>query len=310
MRRILVAAFAALSVMPGVALADDETEGEEEKAADEEEEPEPQPKPKADADEPTAGGDGAGTAVAVGKASGRMTMPGGKILLNTIVEANLAKGAAGKPFSVAPDIWYGASDKLTLGLVHSGRGITGFLTGAGRGLCFGDKEGACAFGLGKIYTTAAVEARIGLTEGGFPLALSIGAVAEAFKPDLVMSGKIGLVGRTQGKVALEVAPTVFVGITQRKVLDAGFNEEVFSLPVTLFFKLSPSFAFALQSGVVLTIQQAADSYEVPAAAGFAWWVSPKFSIDVAFGLDAVVDKNDMTKAFDGRSLSLGVGYGM
>ena len=311
MRRVLAAALAALFAAPGVTLADDDPEGEaEDKAEGDDEEPTAEKKPELDEDGPEATGAGGGNAVAVGKASGRMTMPGGKILLNTIVEANLGKGAAGKPFSVAPDLWYGASDKLTLGLVHSGRGITGFLTGAGRGLCFGDKEGACAFGLGKIYTTAAVEARIGLTEGGFPLALSIGAVAEAFEPELVLSGKIGLVGRTQGKVALEVAPTVFAGITQRKVLDAGVNEEVFSLPVTLFFKLSPSFAIALQSGVVLTLQQAADSYEIPAAAGFAWWVSPKFSIDVAFGLDAVVDKNDMTKAFDGRSLSLGVGYGM
>ena len=36
----------------------------------------------------------------------------------------------------------------------------------------------------------------------------------------------------------------------------------------------------------------------------------RFSFDLAFGLTAVVDKDDMTKAFDGRSVSLGVGYGM
>lgn len=306
MRRVLAAAaWAAVFVMPGVALADDEPEG---KAED----PKAKVKAKAKGDEDEKPArEGAGEAVAVGEVSGRMTMPGGKVLLDAIVEANLGKSAVGKPFSIAPDIWYGASDKLTLGLVHSGRGETGFLTGAGRGLCFGDKDGACAIGLGKIYTSAGAEARIGLTEGGFPFALAIGAVAEAFKPELVVSGKIGLIGRWQSNhAALELAPTVFAGITQRKVAGVSTNEDVFSLPVTLFLKLSPGFAIAVQSGVSLTIEHAADTYVVPAAVGLAWWVSPKFSFDLAFGLTAVVDKDDMTKAFDGRSLSLGVGYGM
>src|SRR5205085_10840668 len=51
---------------------------------------------------PKGGGEGE---VAVGKAVGRMTMPGGKVLLNAIVEANLGKSAVGKPLSIAPDIW-------------------------------------------------------------------------------------------------------------------------------------------------------------------------------------------------------------
>src|SRR5215831_12535101 len=62
------------------------------------------------------------------KPSGRMTLPGGTFYINGVVETNLASGATGKPISLAPDLWYGASDKLTLGLVHSSRGSSGFLT--------------------------------------------------------------------------------------------------------------------------------------------------------------------------------------
>jgi hypothetical protein len=248
-----------------------------------------------------------------------MTMPGGKLLLNAIVEANLAQSAIGKPFSIAPDIWYGASDKLTLGLVHSGRGASGFLTGAGRGLCFRGKDSgggdACGGGLGGVYTFVGAEARVGLTEGSFPFALALGAQARAFDPELILSAKIGAIGRWQSnRVALELSPTVFAGITQRKVkvmdVETSVNEDVFSLPVTLFLKLSPSFAIAAQAGITLVIEHAADTYQVPAALGLAWWVTPKFSVDLAFGLTAVVDKNPMTKPFDDRSLSLGVGYGM
>lgn len=322
MIRVLPAALAAMLVMPAVALADNdpEREAEDKPAA----KSKSKAKAKDDSDEDKPGGEAAdtepaGKAVAVGEPSGRMTMPGGKILINAIVEANFAKGATGKPFSVAPDIWYGASDRLTLGLVHSGRGASGFLTGFGRGLCFRGKDGAggdaCGNGLGKVYTSGGVEARIGLTEGGFPLALALGAQAEAFKPELILSAKIGLLGRWQSnRVAFELAPTVLAGITQRKVkvmdVETSVNEDVLSFPVTLFLKLSPSFAIAAQAGITLVIEHAADTYQVPAALGLAWWVTPKFSIDLAFGLTAVVDKNDMTKPFDGRSLSLGVGYGM
>jgi len=96
-----------------------------------------------------------------------MTLPGGKFYLNAVAETNLAKGAAGKPISIAPDLWYGASDKLTLGLVHYSRGTSGFLTGFVNGLCFrgGSGGGACAAGLGSIYTTAGAEARIAIREG-------------------------------------------------------------------------------------------------------------------------------------------------
>ena len=310
MRRVLIAGLTAV-LLPSVVLAGSKKDAPKAEKPTEESEDTPRGKQSEQDDQPKSGGAGAGDVVAAGNPTGRMTMPGGKVLLDMIVEANLGKSAVGKPFSLAPDIWYGASNKLTLGLVHSGRGLTGFLTGAGRGLCFGDKDGACAAGLGKIYTSVGAEARVGLSEGGFPIALTLGGVVEAFKPNIVVSGKIGFVARAQSsRVALELAPTVFVGITQRKVAGAGFNEDVLSVPVTLFLNLSPAFAIALQSGVSLTIEHAADTYVVPAAVGLAWWVSPKFSLDLAFGLTAVVDKDDMTKAFDGRSVSLGVGYGM
>jgi hypothetical protein len=237
-----------------------------------------------------------------------MTLPGGKFYLNAVAETNLASGAAGKPISIAPDLWYGASDKLTLGLVHSSRGATGFLTGFVNGLCFrgGSGGGACAGGLGSIYTTVGAEARIAVSEGGFALAVPIGVYASAFKPDVVLSGKIGLIGRWQaGSIAVELQPTLFAGITQRKT-----NEDRFGLPLTLFFKLSPAFALAAQTGITMVVEHAKDTYQVPAALGLAWWVSPKLSVDAAFGLAAVVDANSMTKAFDSRNLTLGVGYGM
>ena len=304
MMKRVAAAFAAVIAISATARADQKDDKSE--AADD----------KSDgADDRSEAADQPGVEAGA-KASGRMTLPGGKFYVNAVVETNLASGAAGKPISVAPDLWYGASDKLTLGLVHSSRGATGFLTGFVNGLCFrGGSGGACAGGLGDIYTTAGAEARIAISEGGFALALPIGVYASAFKPDVVLSGKIGLIGRWQaGSIALELQPTLFAGITDRKIDMAGTkvsnNEERFGLPLTLFFKLSPAFALAAQTGITMVVEHAKDTYQVPVALGLAWWVSPRFSIDAAFGLAAVVDANSMTKPFDGRNLTLGVGYGM
>jgi len=299
MMKRAAAAFAAVIAMSATARADDDNDKSEQ------------------SDEKASEADDKPTAEVGAKASGKMTLPGGKFYINAVVETNLASGAAGKPVSLAPDLWYGAGDKLTLGLVHSSRGSTGFLTGFVNGLCFlgGTDGGACAGGLGKIYTTVGAEARIAISEGSFALALPVGLYAGAFKPDILLSAKIGLIGRWQaGPIALELQPTLFAGITQRKIDMGGTkvsnNEDRFGLPLTLFFKLSPAFAVAAQSGITMVVEHAKDTYQVPAALGLAWWVTPKLSFDAAFGLAAVVDANSMTKPFDSRNLTLGVGYGM
>jgi hypothetical protein len=333
MMKRAAAVFSAVIAMSSAARADDEEESDE--SADEGEKDEKAgkagkadkaekaskedagDKSESEAEDKSGEAEEQPAAEATAKAAGRMTLPGGKFYINGVIETNLASGAAGKPISIAPDLWYGAGDKLTLGLVHSGRGATGFLTGIINGICVngGSGGGVCASGLGKIYTTAGAEARIAITEGGFALALPIGLYATAFKPEIVLSAKIGLIGRYQaGSVAIELQPTLFAGLTQRKIDMAGVkvsnNEERFGLPVTLFFKLSPAFALAAQTGITMVVAHAKDTYPVPAAIGLAWWASPRLSVDFAFGLGAVVDANSMTKAFDSRNLTVGVGYGM
>ncbi len=254
-----------------------------------------------------------GELVAASSPKARMTLPGGKLLFGVIGEANMAKSAVGKPLSVAPDLWLGLADRLTFGVYHSGRAATGFLTGFGTGLCFrgGGSMGACSSGLGDVYTFVGSEARIGVLEGGFALALVLGGQVRAFDPKRVISGKGGFLARFNSRrVALELAPMVYPGITQRKVAGVEFNRDEFAAPVTLFLRLSPAFSLGLQSGVTFVLKKPGDTYRVPVAAGLAWWVSPHFSIDVAFGLAAVADKDDMTKATDQRSASLGVAYAL
>lgn len=235
----------------------------------------------------------------------RLTLPGGKFMFTAAVEANMAKGAVAKPLSVGPDLWIGAADRLTLGILHSTRAATGFLSGFGTGLCFRG-GGQCDFGLGKVYTFVAGEARIGLTEGGFATAFVLGTQVRAFDPKLVLSGKAGLIIRMGSpRIALELAPAVYVGLTQRD-----FNPDTFGAPVTIYLRIAGGFALALQGGVTFVLKDAGNTWRIPAAAGIAWWLTPHVSFDVAFGLAAVADSDDATKAFDNRSATVGLGYAL
>lgn len=294
--------------------------------ASEEEPPErgKKSKPPPDADEEPSGTASAsasasvsgGDFVEVGSPKARMTLPGGKFMLNVIGEANLAKGAAGKPLSIAPDLWFGLHDRLTFGIYHSGRAATGFLSGFGTGLCFRDEDmGQCSTGLGEVYTFAGAEARIGLTEGGFASALVLGGQARAFDPKLLAYAKGGFLVRLNSKrIAIELAPMVFIALTQRSAGMMMSAKDVFAAPVTLHLRFARSFSFALQAGITSTFKKFGDNYQVPAAAGLSWWVSPHFSIDAAFGLAAVLDKapdtEPGTKPFDNRSATLGIGYAL
>jgi len=298
----MIVALLAISVAP--ARADDEDDApkrEEDTSA----RPKGKGKTKAKAEAEPAE---AGAMVEVGSPKARMTLPGGKFVITAVVEANMAKDTVGKPLSVAPDLWIGVHDRFSFGLVHSGRAATGFLTGFGTGLCFrgGGATGFCGSGLGDVYTFAGAEARLGLTEGGFALALVAGMHARAFDPELVLSSKAGFLVRLHSsRIALEVAPSFYIGVTQRE-----FNVDTFGAPVTMFFRLAGSFAIALQGGVAFVLKDAGNTWQIPAAVGFSWWVTPHISFDAAFGLAAVADSDDMTKAFDRRSISVGLGYAL
>ena len=73
--------------------------------------------------------------------------------------------------------------------------------------------------------------------------------------------------------------------------------------------LKPPFG-ARHRKALLVAEHAGDTYAIPVALGISWVATPKFSLDLAFGLAAVKSANSMAKAFDSRNLTLGVGYAM
>jgi hypothetical protein len=80
--------------------------------------------------------------VTAGAAPGLTLAPGG-LFVQLDLELDASSGAVAKPFSIAPDVSVGATSDLTLSVIHSTYGTTGFRGGTGLGLCVSGTSGGC-----------------------------------------------------------------------------------------------------------------------------------------------------------------------
>src|SRR5512138_1844502 len=128
-----------------------------------------------------------------------VTLPKGRVLLDAFLEMNLVSGAEFKPVSLSPDVWYGVTDDVTVGLVHSAVGSTGFLGGVVSSLCLTGTGNGCA----KVYDNAGVDVRYKLKTGNLAYAAEGGLYVLSFDPTFTMAVKLGLVARwEQAKIAV------------------------------------------------------------------------------------------------------------
>jgi len=169
----------------------------------------------------------------------QLTLPGGKLFLDAFLEVSLSKDAAFKPVSLAPDLWYGISDDLTLGLVHSGRGATGIFGSADDGVCFTGKDNGCP----KFYNNLGVDGRYQLLrKPGLSLAVDGGLYGRSLDP-FELSLKLGVLARFYKEAfSFDIGPSLFIGMTKR---DLG-NKEILTLPGTFMYALTPKLGLAGQ----------------------------------------------------------------
>ena len=233
----------------------------------------------------------------------RFTLPKGKLLLDAFVEMNLSSGAAFKPVSISPDLWYGVTDDVTIGLVHSGIGATGFLEAAGNSLCITGTDNGCAH----FYNNVGLDGRIRIAK---PWAVDVGLYINSISDPFQLAAKLGIDGRwTWNKVALELQPSLFLGLTNREpaagMVAVATNTETLYVPATLSYLVAPKFDLALQAGLVLPFTNTSDAWAIPLAIAARYAVSPKFGLGLAFTFPELIGGTSTAKA---RTLLLGGSY--
>lgn len=241
----------------------------------------------------------------------QFTLPKGTLFIEAFVGLNLSKDLVGKPISLSPDIWYGVTDDLTLGLVHSAIGSTGVIGGVGQSLCVtGDKKGCES-----IYRNVGIDVRYRL-KGAF--AVDGGLYVRDFDP-FQLAIKVGLLGRHRviPKLAIEFNPNIFVGVTKRDgeadsmgIVTAGPNKEELSIPVTVGFAVIPKLTLNAQVALQTPFEDAGDLWRLSVAIGARFRVNHHLDLGLAFALPLLVGGADDGTGVDLRTLTLGVAYAL
>ncbi len=222
---------------------------------------------------------------------------------------------AGKPISLAPSVWYGVSDKLTVGVTHDG-GTTGWtprpsinfgsttIAGvtvpslAGPGICVTGTDGGCP----KVYNNASVDALFALSTDKLSLAVHPALDIASFDP-LFLRIRAGVLGRymASSKVAITFDPRIGIGLTKR---DNG-NKENIDLPVWFWYHLNDKVGLAINSGISGPLSKFGDSFFIPVGFNFTYMVNDKMEVGADFSFLNLIGKNSTA---DAKMLGLRFAY--
>jgi hypothetical protein len=189
-----------------------------------------------------------------------ITLPEGKVKVDTTVETEMSTNKAGKPVSIAPDLSFGAADDLMLGIVTSKFATSGFRGSAGGGFCASGANDGCAH----VFNAGGLEAWYALTKGSLATALGGGPYATnidqgyyAFK--LGIKTRFGI-----GRFVSTMSPSIFIAATKRTdYFGAPLDKDTVYAPISAGVKITKSTTLALGSGVKGTVQGWSKSWTVP-----------------------------------------------
>ena len=241
----------------------------------------------------------------------RLTLPTGGLFVQLDLELNLAKASVAKPFSIAPDVSYGVTQDLTLSLIHSTFGTTGFRGGTGDGLCITGTSNGCPH----PYNNVGAEALYSLATGDAPIAGVVGLYSLNLDQSFV-DLKLGLKTKfALGAFALVFNPSIYIGMNDREATTP--NVDQLYLPVGLTYKISPQLAVGIGSGIkgpVNDVSRFGKAWLVPLGANAVVTLDPAFAVGAAFtfgklaGAPALEDATPPQTGADFRALHVWLNY--
>lgn len=193
---------------------------------------------------------------------------------------NMSADAVAKPFSIAPDVFYGVNRKLTVGITH------------GTGICLAGTDNGCA----KVYNDVGVEALYSLmSQGNFQLAGRGGLQAMAIDP-FAFGLNVGVRGRLNaGNLAIVFDPGLYVGFTERDTV----QKEFVTIPVQVQFQVNNQTNVYALSGINGPLDGFGDAMTIPVGAGATFAVNNRLDFGGEFQFTNLAGKESSA---DGRLL--------
>lgn len=235
----------------------------------------------------------------------RVVLPAKRLYVQAMFEIQLETDTAFDPFSFAPDVFYGVTDALTVGLIHSSLGGSGIIGGSGSSLCF---TASC-----DVYNGFGIDARYQFTSGKVSAAANFGLYVNELDP-FQLAIKLGVIGRWRpspsSKLAVDFAPSLVLGLTEREpaMMGGTGNKEVFTLAGTVIYAVTPKIAAMVQTGLVLPFANAADLFFVPLSLGGSYAVNKQITVMAAFSFLHLLGGETLKTGVDARSFTIGGGY--
>jgi hypothetical protein len=242
-----------------------------------------------------------------------LTLAGGMAELTVPVSVNISKGADWKPWTIAPSLYFGVSDRWMLGVRHLS------------GLCLGS-DANCGT---KKYNDVSVDSLFSLGRGGgLDLALGL-AVNYAPIDPATWSGEARLLMRAGGGAfAFTLAPTVNFGFNDRDsrikwsgetfnlgtynlnravAFPSAANREVLLVPLTVQLQLGPTLAVAVGSALEGPLNPLTgsfgDYYQIPLQGAVVVTPIPWIDLGASLTFNNAFGKNtNDTTRWDTRSL--------
>ncbi|MBV8763040.1 MAG: hypothetical protein JO257_37485 [Deltaproteobacteria bacterium] len=184
----------------------------------------------------------------------------GAIDAQLVTEIDLEPGHVARPFSLAPDLWWGAAPRWTIGLVHSHASVDRFEPGAT--LCLASSDPlACTH----IYRGSGLDARYAALPWLAPRARLLLRDISPVKPAVTLGA---LVQGRWGRFALDADPYLQLGLANR---DKG-NDHALVLPVRAAVDLGSSRVW-IDTGWNADFATWRDGWRVPVGAGVKVHVS-------------------------------------
>jgi hypothetical protein len=193
----------------------------------------------------------------------------GEVEASLALEVELGIRHVGAPMSLAPDVAVGVHRDVTIGIVHSARGLSQI--DAGRGLCWRGDEHGCD----RAYDNAALDVRWSLQRGALTVAARSRFIIRSFDPWRPRLG-LGAVARwSRSRFGITADPSLSLGLASR---ERG-NRAALDVPLWLAVQPTCRWAVHLRTGVHGTLATFGDAYEIPVGLGVT--AVPHRRVDVA-----------------------------
>jgi hypothetical protein len=221
--------------------------------------------------------------------------PAGMFSARLLLDINLSDGAVGEPISIVPDLHYSVTDKLQLGLTHSGP--MGWQARPGLGLCLTGEDSGCP----EVYDNVGFDLMYGLVFGETHLSAHGTVFINKFDP-MSLGIAAGLAGKAHfsDKVALFFDPKIVFEVSDRDL----YKDALF-VPLELGFQAGAKTQVKLLTGILGQLSEFGDTYQVPVGLGVVQNLNKHFDLGARFSFDNLLgNQPEGVGAADTRSVAV------